>query len=212
VSWLDFAKPEWKDRFVIVDDAFATFAMGAHLTGTYNIDTQYTQEQADEVFAALDPIKANARTIATYGQVPDLFAGDEIQAATSSWAALANQSAAKGKTTIKPFLAEEGANSFLDVWFTPPSNNEENLPAVLAFMDFSLSAEAQANAAKTLSGGVMRQDAEALLDEQTKSLYPYEDISGFFEKAPVALGFPPESDEFVTAAEFDSLWNAWKGA
>jgi spermidine/putrescine-binding protein len=211
-SWNEFLSPDWKDKYVIVDDAFATFAMGAHLNGTYNIETQYTEEQADEIFELLRPFKDNARTVATYGQVPDLFAAGEIQAATSSWAAIANQAAAKGKTTIKPFLPEEGANSFIDVWFTPPSNNEDNLPAVLAFVDFSISPEAQANAAKTLSGGVMRQDAEGLLDEQTKSLYPYDDIAGFFEKAPVGAQFPVESDEFVTSAEFDTAWNAWKGS
>jgi spermidine/putrescine transport system substrate-binding protein len=211
-SWNDFLKPEWKNKYVIVDDALATFFMGAHLVGSYNIETQYTEAQAQEIFDVLTPFKENARTIATYGQVPDLFASEEIQGATSSWAAIANQAAAKGKTTIKPFLPEEGANSFLDVWFTPPSNNPDDLPAVLAFMDFSISPEAQANAAKTLSGGVLRQDAEALLDEQTKSLYPYDDIAGFFESAPVGAQFPVESDEFVTQAQFDTLWNTWKGA
>jgi len=211
-SWNDFLKPEWKDKYVVVDDSFATFAMGAHLNGSYNIETHYTKEQADEVFKVLTPFKENARTIATYGQVPDLFAGGEIQGATSSWAAVANQAAAKGKTTIKPFLPDEGANSFIDVWFLPPSNHPEDLPAVLAFVNFTMSPEAQANAAKTLSGGVMRQDAEGLLDEQTKSLYPYDDLAGYFEKAPVGAQFPEKSDEFVTAAQFDTLWNSWKGA
>ena len=58
----------------------------------------------------------------------------------------------------------------------------------------------------------MRPDAVELLDEATRLLYPYDDLSGFFEKAPVAKNFPAESTEFVTAAQFIQIYDAWRGA
>lgn len=198
---------------MIVDDATATFNMGAHLAGVFNVDFKYTPAQAKKVFDVLKKFKDNARTVATYGQVPELLASGETQGATASWAAIANQAAAKGKKTIKPFLGREGGSSFIDVWFTPPSDHLEDLPAVLKFINFSISPAAQAHAAKTLSGGVMTPKAVPPLDRATKALYPYAALPAFFARAPVTA-FPPTKKQgpWITMSEFNRLWNAWKAS
>ena len=211
-SWLELLKPAWKDRFVIVDDLLATFNMGAHIVGGFNVNSLYRESEVTKIFDLLTKFKANARTVASYGQVPDLFASGETEAATASWAAIANQAAAKGKKTIRPFLPREGANSFVDVWFTPPSNHPQDLPVVLEFINFSISAKAQAYAAKSLSGGVLTPAGEPLLDPATKALYPYNDLAGFFRKAPVVANFPAESDQYVTQKYMTDAWNAFKAA
>ena len=212
-SWNELLAPEWKNRFVIVDDATATFSMGAHILGIFHPEGKYTQEQAEQVFAKLTEFKDNARTVADYGAVPDMFAAGETEAATASWAAIANQAAAKGKTTIKSTLPEEGATSFIDAWFMPPSESEDNNPAVLAFIDFSLSPDAQAGAAKSLSGGVMTPDAVALLDEATLGLYPYDDLASFFAKAPISITPAEAEGDYLAWDDIGSkMWEAWKAS
>ena len=50
-----------------------------------------------------------------------------------------------------------------------------------------------------------------LLSEETKALYPYDDITGFLaEGAPLYNNPPIESDEFVTQTEWTDAWQEIK--
>jgi spermidine/putrescine transport system substrate-binding protein len=210
-SWKEFLDPSWKDRFVIVDDASATLAMGAKMIGNFNVDMRYTEAELEAILAELSKLKANARTVASYGALPDLLAGGDVVAATAGWAAVANQAAAKGKTTIKSALPDEGGSSFVDVWFIPPNDATDDLPAVHAFMNFTLEPSTQAGMAKALAGGAVTPDAVPELDAATKALYPYDDLDGFFEKAP-NVGLPAEAEGDTLAwDDIEARFNAWKG-
>jgi spermidine/putrescine-binding protein len=211
-SWTAFLLPEWKNKFVIVDDPTASINMAAHVAGVFNIDMLYTEAKAQRIFDTLALFKKNARTVADYGSLPDLFASGAIEGATAGWAAVANQVAAKGKTTIKAFVPPEGASSFMDVWMTPPSNHPKDGPAVLDFVNFSLSPSAQAYQAKTLAGGVVNPDAVKLLDPSSKSSYPYANLTSFFKRAPV-VGRPITAPAgYLTYTDLRNRWNQFKAS
>jgi hypothetical protein len=67
-----------------------------------------------------------------------------------------------------------------------------------------------ADAAVYLVGGVTVQGAPELLDDATRSLYPYEDLDGLLERAPFYNNPPKESDEFVTFDEWQAKWQEIK--
>ncbi|MEJ7706285.1 MAG: hypothetical protein WKF82_02785 [Nocardioidaceae bacterium] len=43
-----------------------------------------------------------------------------------------------------------------------------------------------------------------------KAIYPYDDLNGLFEQAPLFGNAPLESDEFVTTAEWADAWRQLK--
>ena len=50
----------------------------------------------------------------------------------------------------------------------------------------------------------------ALLDEATRALFPYDDLSAYFERVYLPSGYPRESDEFVTHGETFEAWEELK--
>ena len=136
-----------------------------------------------------------------------LVAG-EIVACYQGWAAMDSFAAAEGVTTIKTNLPEEGSFTFADMFAIPTGS--DNVDTAHAWMNMLLDPVVNAQNAEYLVGAVTVDAAVDLLNEETKALYPYDDIAGYLELAPLYNNPPVESDEFVTQTEWTDAWQEIK--
>ena len=79
-----------------------------------------------------------------------------------------------GLTTVKTTTPKEGSFSFCDLYAIPPT--ADNVDTVLAWINEALVPETNARAAEYLVAAVTVEGAAELLNEETKALYPYDDI------------------------------------
>jgi spermidine/putrescine-binding protein len=136
-----------------------------------------------------------------------LVSGDVV-ACYHGWAAMNSFAAAQGLTTVKSFVPKEGSHSFCDSYAIPSTT--QNPDAAHAWINASLEPQANAEAAIYLVGGVTVGAAVDLLDDTTRALYPYDDLAGLLELAPLATLPPVKSDEFVTFQEWQDAWQQFK--
>jgi spermidine/putrescine transport system substrate-binding protein len=114
----------------------------------------------------------------------------------------------QGVDTIETNIPEEGSHSFCDSYAIPPTS--ENPDAALAWINQSLDPVVNAEAAEYLVGGVTVEASVANLNKATRDLYPYDDLDGLLELAPLAINAPTESDEFVTFPEWNEAFQGIK--
>jgi spermidine/putrescine-binding protein len=133
--------------------------------------------------------------------------GDAV-ACFHGWAAMNTFAADQGVDTIQTNIPEEGSHSFCDSYAIPPT--AVNPDAALAWMNQALDPTVNAEAAEYLVGGVTVEASVAMLNKATADLYPYEDLDGLLELAPLAINAPTESDEFVTFPEWNEAFQEIK--
>ena len=90
----------------------------------------------------------------------------------------------------------------------PPT--AQNPDAALAWINQALDPIVNAEAAEYLVGGVTVEASVDHLNKATRGLYPYEDLDGLLELAPLAINAPTESDEYVTFPEWNEAFQEIK--
>jgi spermidine/putrescine transport system substrate-binding protein len=207
-SWMDMFRPELKGKVALVEDlisAVVTFALAATNTKT---PTQLTRPQLDETLALMIKFKKEqARAIvSTYGELANLFGNKEIVMAPS-WQPVSVW-AGSGAPNLKWLTPREGCMVFVDCMALAAKAPNRDLAYKL--LDASISAEGQAKAAEDNLTGVTVSNAVPLLSEKARSIYPYDDIRGFF--APAGGGTYPlwPLEEDGVHVTFDGIQDAWE--
>ena len=206
-SWYDLLDPKFKGKVGMVDDATGVLTMGSHLLG---LDPG-ALKKADlaKVVDLTKKFVAQTRGVsASYGDLTQQLVSGEIQAIYIGWAAVNSFAAAAGKTTVTTSLPKEGAYSFCDSFAIP--STAKNVASVLSWINTVMDPKVNAAAAVGLVGGTTVKDAVPLLDDATRSLYPYDDLDGFLAKAPFYPNPPVDSTEFVTGTEWKQAWGELK--
>jgi spermidine/putrescine transport system substrate-binding protein len=210
-SWLDVQKPEYKGKVVMVDDTLGQIMVWGRVLG-YEDPTKITKEQLDEVINLLVDIKKNhARTVApSWGDMADIMARGDAVISTGGWEAITTFAAEKG-ADIRFTHPEEGDFAWTDSWVIP--KDAPNEATAYAWIDAMIAPEAQAIVAKNLSSGTVNQNAVELMDEQTRSIYPYENLESVFEKAP-NFDIPPREPEgdLTTLDDWNKAWERFRAA
>ena len=206
-SWYDLLDPSLKGRISLPDDPVGQFTLTAHILGldpgaTPKADLQKVVDLVSQFVAQCESISASFGDMTT-----KLVAGD-IVACYQGWAAMNSFAAAEGVTTIKTNLPEEGSFTFADMFAIPAG--ADNVDTAHAWMNMLLDPVVNAQNAEYLVGAVTVDAAVELLNEETKALYPYDDIAGYLELAPLYNNPPVESDEFVTQTEWTDAWQEIK--
>nr|MBA3364149.1 extracellular solute-binding protein [Actinomycetota bacterium] len=145
---------------------------------------------------------------ASFGDMTTKLVAGDIVACYQGWAAMNSFAAAEGSTTVKTNLPTEGSFTFADMYAIP--TGADNVDTAHAFMNQLLDPEVNARIAEYLVGAVTVDASVDLLNEETRALYPYEDIAGYLELAPLYNNPPLESDEFVTQKEWTDSWQEIK--
>jgi spermidine/putrescine-binding protein len=206
-SWLDLLKPEYKGRVALTNDVFSVmvaFAMAA--TGTKTP----TRINMDELDATLDLIirikRDHARTIASgYGELTDLLASGEVWMA-QSWEPVAAWAGDKG-SSLAWVIPQEGTHTLTDCLAIV--RDAPNLDEVYLLLNQGMSAEGQAYMGNRNAVGVTNQHAVPLLDENVRTMYPYDDIEAFFQASgggPFPL-WPLERQGDIVS--MDDILDAW---
>ena len=206
-SWREMLNPKWKGKVALVHDLIAVMIpFISVVTGTrepWNIN----KSQLEETIELLIRIKKeHALTVAPgYGELGTLFANGEIVMApawepTSVWGGA-------DTVNLEWVIPEEGTLVFVDNLSIV--KQAPNLDLSYKLLNQSLSIEAQVETANINSTGAVVADALPMLDDLPKSLYPYNDIQGWFDAAGgITNLWPLDADgDRVT---FDDVTRAWE--
>lgn len=207
-SYEDLLKPELKGKVAIVDDTLATWPIAARLAGLGDKFPNVTKDEMKAIYDNLKKYRDQTRTISlTYGDVVSLFVSGEIAALFCGWTGIPVETAKQNLKT-EYVIPKEGAGTWCDAWFMPPS--VDNPDTAYEFINLAISPEIQAKVAARNSSGVVSSKAVELLPAETKALFDYSDVPGIFKSSPL-LGIPPlESTEFATYADWVAAWNEFK--
>jgi len=210
-SWRDVQKPEYKGKVVMIDDTLGQIMVWGRVLG-YEDPTKVSQEQLDDVIDLLIDIKKNnARTVApSWGDMADIMARGDAVISTGGWEAITMFAAAKG-ADIRFTHPAEGDFAWTDSWCIP--KDAPNVDTAYAFANFMISPQAQAIVAKNLASGTVNQAAIELMDEATRAIYPYDDLSPVFEKAP-NFDIPPRepTEGLTTLDDWNKAWERFRAA
>lgn len=206
-SWLDMLKPEFKGKVGLTAEMSHLVIPFTMAVAKTRAATRITKEALAEVYATLTKIKKEqARSIApSFGDLAAQFASGEIVIAPA-WEPVSVWAGEKAPT-LKWSFPVEGSFSFIDNMAL--IKDAPHKATAYKLLNQSLSPEAQANAANKNMTAVTVEKALPLLDAKPRSLYPYQDVAGFW--AERGDGMPPlwpvEKDgDFVTLDDVLSGW------
>jgi spermidine/putrescine-binding protein len=209
-SYEDLLKPEMKGKIAFVDDTLATWPIAARMAGLGDKFPNVSRDEMKAIFDNLTKYRDQSRIISlTYGDLVSLFVSGEVAALFCGWTGIPVETAKQGVKT-EYTIPKEGAGTWCDAWFMPPSVDNED--AAYAFFDMAISPEVQAKVTTRNAAGVVSPKALDLLPLETRALFDYSDVEGIFKSSPL-LGIPPlESSEFATYADWVAAWNEFKAA
>jgi spermidine/putrescine transport system substrate-binding protein len=197
--------PKYKGKVGLPDDPLGGYAQAANVLGLKS--SRMTEEDFKTITDWLSDLVRQTNGISpSYGDVSAQFIAGDIALAFMGWTAFKSFAEDAGKQGIETVVPEDGGGSaFSNAWAIPPE--ADNVDTVYAWINETLVPEINAATATFLVGGVVVEGAEELLDPTLASLFPYDDLDAFFERAPLQQDPPLESDEFVTR---DRVLDAWQ--
>jgi spermidine/putrescine transport system substrate-binding protein len=206
-SWYDLLDAKYKGRVAMIDDPVGCLMLTAHLLG---LDpAKIKKDDLSKVTDLLNKVAAQSTGVSpTYGDMTTKLTSGDADLCWQGWAAINSFAADAGVDTVKTEMPKEGSYSFCDAWGLPKGS--DNADTSLAWMNETLDPLVNARAAEALVGGVTVDGAVEHLNKATAALYPYQDLDGLLERAPLYNNPPVESDEFVTLEEWLKTWQEIK--
>lgn len=201
-SWLDIKKPEYKGKVAMVDDPLGNLLVWGTVVTGKPMGTLLTREELAKVIDEMIDIKKNhARAFfATYGDMADAFARNEVAVSAIGWEAVAVWAKGKGKE-IKYVIPKEGTGMFMDCLCIPKDAPHQDLSYKM--INHVISPEPQKVFATEQSAGITNLKAVPLLPPDLVQSYNYGDIDGFMTKARLQPVPPSEFDG--TTATYDDF-------
>ena len=206
-SWLDILKPEYQGKVAMVDDPLGNLLIWGTVVTGKPMGTILTKQEMVQVIDKLIEIKTkHARAFfASYGDMSDAFARNEVTVSAIGWEAVAVWTQAKGKT-IKYTIPKEGTGMFMDCLCIPKDAPHPDLSYKM--INHIISAEPQKQFATEQSAGITNLDTVPMLPKELAESYNYADIDGFMKKARLQPVPPTESDG--TVATYDDFLNEYQ--
>lgn len=206
-SWYDLLDPSLTGKVATVDDPAGNFNLCCKMLDLQS--NEVPKDRLPDIVDLMSQFVAQGRGVSpTFGDMTSKLVSGDAVACFHGWAAMNTFAADQGVDTIQTNIPDEGSHSFCDAYAIPPT--AENPDAALAWINESISAEVNAEAAEYLVGGVTVEGSVDLLNKATRDLYPYEDLDGLLELAPLAINAPSESDEFITFPEWNEAFQEIK--
>ncbi len=206
-SWNVLIDPKNKGRVGTYDDAYNNVSIAAIALG-FDL-TKISHEQLNgPIKDWLMKLKANAKAISTnLGDQQTLLVNKEVDYMSVGLTLFVVGAKGQGADDVGFVVPKEGGFGFCDAAFvTPWAPHPEN---AFAFCEALLGGETAAAAAIALAGGVSVPDVVPLLDEATRSLYPYDRLNDYLTKElKFEVNFTPESGEDIV--NFDEINTVWQ--
>lgn len=203
-SWNDLFSPALKGRIIGVNDPTTSVATMCLAAGFTEYD-KLTKSQLDHVMGMWQKLRPSLRTIVSdYGVAKDLLVRGEVDGCIPGWQAMVVWASQDGKTLYHDF-PKEGVYGFLDLLCVLKGTS--NLENSMGFVDYMLSARAQASTGTDLSQGITNQKGVPLLPGSLKSIYQYADLKANFAKSPIRK-LPPFQGQggYVGFSDWATAW------
>jgi spermidine/putrescine transport system substrate-binding protein len=201
-SWTDLMKPEYKGKVAMVDDPLGNLLIWGTVVTGKPMGTLLTRDELKKVIDTLIDIKKNqARAFfASYGDMADAFARNEVTVSAIGWEAVAVWAQGKGKT-IKYTIPKEGTGMFMDCLCIPKDAPHADLSYKM--INHVISPEPQKIFATEQSAGITNLKAVPTLPPELAQSYNYSDLDAFMTKARLQPVPPTEYDG--TTATYDDF-------
>jgi spermidine/putrescine-binding protein len=202
-SWLDIMKPEHQGKVAMVDDPLGNLLIWGTVVTGKPMGTILTKDEMKQVIDKLIEIKTkHARAFfATYGDMADAFARNEVTVSAIGWEAVAVWAKQKGKT-IAYTIPQEGTGMFMDCLCLPKDLPHPDLSYKM--INHVISVEPQKIFATEQSAGITNVKAVPTLPPELVEAYNYDDLDTFMTKARLQP-VPPTEDDGTTATYDDFL-------
>jgi spermidine/putrescine-binding protein len=211
-SWMDLMKPEFTKKVAMVDDPLGNLLIWGTVVTGKPMGTLLTRDEMKKVIDTLIEIKTKqARAFfASYGDMADAFARNEVTASAIGWEAVAVWAKAKGKE-IKYTIPKEGTGMFMDCLCIPKDCPHVDL--TYKMINHIVSPEPQKIFATEQSAGITNLKTVPMLPPELAQSYNYADLDGFMKKARLQPVPPTEYDGNIATyddflAEYQRLQKA----
>ena len=207
-SWMDLMKPEFTGKVAMVDDPLGNLLIWGTVVTGKPMGTLLTRDEMKKVIDMLIEIKKKqARAFfASYGDMADAFARNEVTASAIGWEAVAVWAKAKGKE-IKYTIPKEGTGMFMDCLCIP--KDCPHLDLTYKMINHIISPEPQKIFATEQSAGITNLKTVPMLPPELAQSYNYADLDGFMKKARLQPVPPTEYDG--TIATYDDFLRSMRG-
>jgi spermidine/putrescine transport system substrate-binding protein len=192
-SWMDLMKPEFTGKVAMVDDPLGNLLIWGTVVTGKPMGTLLTRDEMKKVIDVMIEIKKKqARAFfASYGDMADAFARNEVTASAIGWEAVAVWAKAKGKE-IKYTIPKEGTGMFMDCLCIPKDCPHVDL--TYKMINHIISPEPQKIFATEQSAGITNLKTVPMLPPELAQSYNYADLDGFMKKARLQPVPPTEYD------------------
>jgi spermidine/putrescine transport system substrate-binding protein len=210
-SWWDVLKPEWQGHYIMLDDAIGQITQAARAIGVDHDPSLLTPAEFQQCKDLLIKMKKGARSIVTsFGEAKSMLISGEANGWFSANIMIAAQAKKEGYN-IWGCIPKEGTLIFIDSYCIP--KNSPNPKGALALCNELLSQDVQiTGVVDNLYCGAVTDDAIAKLNDEQKSLYPYDDLDEFFTQNILNGAIPLESDKYATFEQWVTMWEEVKAS
>ena len=205
ISWMDCFNPAYKGKVAMHHDPLGIMEIWANVvTGKGRDSTMITHDELKQTIDLLIDLKKNyARAFfMSIGEAIDAFSRGEVVISAIGWEPMKLWCNEKNGVQIDYVYPDEGTLGFFDEACIPV--DAPNIDIVYELLNHLISVDGQIPVGDAIFQGVVVADAVPLLSDDARSLYPYDDIQGFSEKA-VMFPFPPTESDGVHATYDDWL-------
>ncbi len=214
-SWNDLLDPSLKGRVGTFDDGYNNCSLAAIALG---LDmTHLTQDQLNgPVKEWLLQLKPNLKAVsASLGDMVNVLVSGEVDYMSVGLTLIQSLARQNGAENIGFYIPDEGGFGFVDAAFIPPT--APHRANALAWCEACLGGETAARAAEAVLQGVAVPDVVQYLNEETKALYPYDDLENYLtNRVFFEVNYRPTEEEkaegIVTVDDLNKVWQEVKVA
>ena len=211
-SWMDIFKPEYKGKVGMMDDPIGNQMLAAILSTDAKVPTLLTPEQLDQATEFLIKLKKDqVRQLAvSWGELANALARSEVVITFSGGEFLKKFAADAGKQ-IEFTYPKEGTFAWLDSYCI--AKGAPNIDAAHKCANQVLDVDGQVAFGEKTFQAIVVPDAVAKLQPATRSLYPYDKLAEFEQKAKFFPMPPLEPDgKHASYTDWQTAYQKFKAA
>jgi spermidine/putrescine transport system substrate-binding protein len=200
-SWMDIFKDEYKGKVAMVDDPLTYLLIWGTVTTGRPDGTLLSKDELTKMIDLMIKLKKeHARAFfASYGDMADAFARNEVVVSCLGWEAVAVWAKAKGKE-IHYTIPKEGTGLFMDCLVIP--KDAPHIDLSYKMINHVLEPEPQKIFATEQSAGITNVETVPMLPPELANAYGYADLKDKLTKARLQPMPPTEPGQWATYDDF----------
>jgi len=212
-SWTDLTKPEYKGKFVLLDDVIGQITMGARVVGITGDPSLITPDQLEQIKQWLIEVKRNSKSVVlSFGEAKTMMESGEVFAWANGNVMIAVEGVKDGYNFKGMQIPKEGTLTFIDSYCIPTTS--QNPDGALALCNAVLDAQTQLlGSIRYLASGSTVNTVLPLMTAEDKALgYPYEDLGKFWATNVLGGPVPAEHGQYTTMEDWNKVWEEVKAS